>query len=179
MDNEREIQEARQHVATILRNAGITLTALEAELIEIVDCGLHNLLEEGLQLVTYVNNERYCAKELVLFPNQTFPQHRHPPLDGGPGKQETFRCRFGRVYLYVSGDAIGRPHCQPPRGSAQWYNVWREIELNPGDQYTIDPDTWHWFQAGDHGAIVSEFSSSSTDYADIFADARIVRMPAQ
>jgi D-lyxose ketol-isomerase len=50
--------------------------------------------------------------------------------------------------------------------------------LGPGEQYTIPPDTWHWFQAGRGGAVVSEFSSPSTDENDIFADPRIVRAPA-
>jgi D-lyxose ketol-isomerase len=50
-----------------------------------------------------------------------------------------------------------------------------EIELNPGDQYTIPADTLHWFQAGDEGAIVSEFSSTSRDESDHFTDPRIQR----
>jgi D-lyxose ketol-isomerase len=39
------------------------------------------------------------------------------------------------------------------------------------------PDTKHWFQSGPEGAIVSEFSTRSTDEADIFTDPRIKRMP--
>ena len=92
--------------------------------------------------------------------------------------QETFRCRRGRVYLYVAGEATPRPHCGPPAGSESAYTVWHEIALAPGEQYTIPPDTWHWFQAGDEGAVVSEFSSTSTDEHDIFMDPRIVRAPA-
>lgn len=34
----------------------------------------------------------------------------------------------------------------------------------------------HWFQAGDEGAVVSEFSSTSRDEFDIFTDPRIKRM---
>jgi D-lyxose ketol-isomerase len=49
--------------------------------------------------------------------------------------------------------------------------------LKPGDQYTLEPDTPHWFQAGPEGAIVSEFSTRSTDEADIFTDPRIKRAP--
>jgi D-lyxose ketol-isomerase len=54
--------------------------------------------------------------------------------------------------------------------------VWREIELNPGEQYTLMPDTLHWFQAGLEGAVVSEFSTRSTDENDIFIDQNIVRV---
>lgn len=172
-----EIAEARQRAASMLREAGIAITPLEAEAIEITDCGLGALEHEGLQLVVYVNTERYCAKELVLFPRQTFPQHRHPAVDDQPGKQETFRCRSGTVYLYLTGEPSREAHCRPPKGSSQYYTVWHEIVLTPGEQHTIPPDTWHWFQAGDEGAIVSEFSSTSTDSADIFQDPRVVRAP--
>ena len=36
-------------------------------------------------------------------------------------------------------------------------------------------DILHWFQAGDEGAIVSEFSTRSRDEFDIFTDPRIRR----
>jgi D-lyxose ketol-isomerase len=55
-------------------------------------------------------------------------------------------------------------------------NVWHEIVLRPGDQYTLPPNTLHWFQAGDKGAIVSEFSSTSTDENDLYTDPRIRRV---
>jgi D-lyxose ketol-isomerase len=53
--------------------------------------------------------------------------------------------------------------------------VWHEIVLNPGDQYTLWPNTLHWFQAGDQGAVVSEFSTRSRDESDIFSDPEIQR----
>lgn len=171
------VEMARQQAAAMLRDNGVILTPEEEATIEIADFGLGELDRQGLQLVTYVNNERYCAKELVLFPHQTCPQHRHPPINGRPGKQETFRCRYGLVFLYVEGDASPHPTCLPPCGSREAYTVRHEIRLGPGEQYTILPDTWHWFQAGDDGAIVSEFSSTSTDEADIFLDPRVVRTP--
>jgi D-lyxose ketol-isomerase len=174
-----EAEGARQQARSMLGAAGIILTPDEERRIEIADCGLGDLRREGLQLITYVNNERYCAKELVLFPGQTCPQHRHPPVDGRPGKQETFRCRSGRVFLYLSGEPTPEPHCLPPEGSREWYTVWHEVPLAPGEQFTIPPDTPHWFQAGEEGAIVSEFSSTSTDEADIFEDPRVVRAPAE
>jgi D-lyxose ketol-isomerase len=43
------------------------------------------------------------------------------------------------------------------------------------DQYTIPPNTLHSFQAGEEGAIVSEFSTTSRDALDVFTDSRIVR----
>jgi D-lyxose ketol-isomerase len=173
-----QVEAARQTAARTLESVGLVLTPGERAGIEVADCGLGELEQQGMCVVTYVNNNRYCAKELILLPRQTFPQHRHPPIDGSPGKQETFRCRAGEVYLYLPGPSAAQPRAQAPEGSEQYYSVWNEVVLQPGEQFTIPPDTWHWFQAGGDGAVVSEFSSPSTDDADIFADPRIVRQPA-
>lgn len=170
-----ELENARARARRALEQAGIMLTEREAKGIEVADFGLSDLERTGLELVTYVNTQRCCAKELVLFPGQTCPQHRHPPVDGQPGKEETFRCRRGQVYLYVEGTPTPKPHCQPPNAAPGCYTVWHEVVLNPGEQYTIPPDTWHWFQAGPEGAIVSEFSTRSTDEHDIFSDPAIER----
>ncbi|UCD76897.1 MAG: D-lyxose/D-mannose family sugar isomerase [Phycisphaerales bacterium] len=159
----------------MLGDLGIVLTGEERENIEIADLGLGDFQSEGLALVVYVNNDRYCAKELVLLPGQTCPQHRHPPVKGEPGKMETFRCRSGRVYLCVDGAPTERRRAVPPKNSAEHYTVFHEIELSPGEQYTVPSDTWHWFQAGPEGAVVSEFSSTSTDENDVFTDPRIRR----
>ena len=84
------------------------MTQAELEAMEVADFGLSKLEETGLEIVVYVNTERVCAKELVMFPRQLCPEHRHPPFDGTPGKEETFRCRAGTVYLYTPGRARRR-----------------------------------------------------------------------
>ncbi len=172
-----EVKKARERAAEMLRQAGIVLTPKEVEDIEIAELGLGELERTGLELVVYVNTDRYCAKELVLFPRQTCPEHRHPPIAGEPGKMETFRCRRGKVRLYTEGELATEPQARVPEGSEKYYTVFREIELNPGEQYTIPPNTLHWFQAGDEGAVVSEFSSTSRDESDVFTDPRIKRIP--
>ena len=63
-----EVLEARARAAAMLADAGIVITAEERERIEVADFGLGELARTGLQLLTYVNTDRYCAKELVLFP---------------------------------------------------------------------------------------------------------------
>ena len=171
------MEKTQQRAATMLGAAGIVLTSAERDQIEVADFGLGELERTGLELVTYINSDRYCAKELVLFPFQTCPEHRHPPVAGEPGKMETFRCRWGKVWLSVEGDPTSHRRARPPEGSRHYYTVLHEIELNPGDQYTLAPDTTHWFQAGEQGAIVSEFSSTSRDESDIFTDPRIKRIP--
>ena len=172
-----EPEEGQAKAAELLTNVGIVLTDEETENIEIAEFGLDELERTGLELVVYVNTDRYCAKELVLFPGQTCPEHLHPPVGGEPGKMETFRCRWGKVWLYVEGEPAQNVQATVPLGSEAFYTVFQEIELNPGQQYTIPPGTLHWFQAAAGGAIVSEFSSTSRDEYDIFTDPRIKRMP--
>ncbi|BDI30193.1 D-lyxose isomerase [Capsulimonas corticalis] len=176
MISQQKLEEVQARAHEYLQRAGIVLTPEEAAHIEVADFGLGDLDVHGLQLITYINTERVCAKELVLFPRQTCPEHRHPPIDGEPGKEETFRCRSGLVYLYVEGEGSGTLQARPPLGSEDVYTVGQEIVLIPGEQYTIMPDTRHWFQAGDEGAVVSEFSTRSRDEFDIFTDPRIQRV---
>ena len=183
MISREQYRAAQARAAAILRDAGIALTDDETAAIEVADFGLGELETTGLQLVTYVNTARVCAKELVLFPGQTCPEHRHPPRPATadnpatPGKEETFRCRRGTVFLHVPGPPTPTPHARPPAGRESSYTVHHEIVLRPGEQYTLPPDTLHWFQAGPDGAVVSEFSTSSDDASDIFTDPAIARLP--
>ncbi|MGD0752023.1 MAG: D-lyxose/D-mannose family sugar isomerase [Anaerolineales bacterium] len=172
-----QVQSAQERAIQMLAQAGITITPEERRNIEVAEFSLGELEKTGLELVVYINTERYCAKELILFPRQTCPEHRHPALAGSPGKMETFRCRWGQVWLYVAGKPSPIVQGHPPEGSEAFYTVFHEISLHPGEQYTIPPDILHWFQAGDLGAIVSEFSSPSHDESDVFSDPRIRRIP--
>lgn len=170
-------KKAQERTLEMLKRAGIVLTDEEKNNIEIAEFGLGEMEQTGLELVTYINTDRYCAKELIMFPRQTCPEHRHPRVEDDPGKMETFRCRWGRVWLYTEGEPAPHPKARVPEGSESFYTVFHEVELNPGDQYTIPSDMLHWFQAGEQGAIVSEFSSTSRDELDIFTDPRIKRIP--
>jgi len=172
-----QVERARARAREYLEQAGIVLTPEEAANIEVADLGLNELETTGLELVVYVNTERVCAKELVLFPGQTCPEHRHPPINGEPGKEETFRCRWGTVYLYVEGEPTPEPVATPPAGREKYYTVWHEVILHPGEQHTLPPDTLHWFQPGPEGAVVSEFSTRSRDEYDLFTDPEIRRLP--
>jgi D-lyxose ketol-isomerase len=173
----KQADDARKKAKEYLQIAGIVLTDQEKAAIEVADFGLGELEQTGLEIVTYVNTNRCCAKELVLFPFQTCPEHRHPPVDGEVGKEETFRCRYGNVYLYVEGSPTASPKARAPRGHESAYTVWHEITLDPGMQYTLMPNIRHCFQAGPNGAVVSEFSTKSRDEADIFTDEAIKRIP--
>lgn len=176
MISKEQFEQYRQQVSDYFQKAHIALTAAEQNQIEIADFGLGQFEQTGLGVLVYVNTERVCAKELAMLPHQTCPEHRHPWVGGVPGKEETFRVRWGKMYLYVPGEPAAAPHCKPPAGREQAYTIYHEIELNPGEQYTLHPNTLHWFQAGPEGAVVSEFSTHSTDENDIFTDAEIARI---
>lgn len=173
----QQYEHAVNRAVAMLQKAGIVITLQERARFEVADFGLADLEQTGLEVLTYVNTERCCAKEIVMFPGQTCPEHWHPAVNGAAGKEETFRCRWGIVHLFVPGRAASNPGARPPRGSETYYTVRHEIVLEPGGQYTLMPDTPHWFQAGAEGAIVSEFSTRSTDEADQFRDPRITRIP--
>jgi D-lyxose ketol-isomerase len=174
--NQADIVKYRKQALELFQKAGIVVAAAERDRIEIADFGLGQFEQSGLGVLVYVNTSRCCAKELVMWPRQTCPEHRHPPVGSDLGKEETFRCRWGEIYLYVPGPQAASPRATPPHGHEDSYQVWREIVLHPGEQYTLAPDTLHWFQAGPDGAVVSEFSTRSTDENDIFTDPQIVRV---
>src|SRR4030042_2106283 len=110
-----EVIMARKRAARMLKEAHIAITHREEENIEISDFGLGDLDNVGLLVVTYENNDRYCAKAIVLLPRQICPEHRHPPVgEKNAGKQETFRCRWGEVFLYVPGEPTLNPRARIP-----------------------------------------------------------------
>jgi len=171
----------RATAAVAMRAAGLVLHPSEEDAVEIADFGLGRFAEFGLAIHVYVNTDRCCAKELMMLPGQICPEHRHPPLDGDPGKEETFRVRQGVVDLFVPGhrqdtDERSTALARVPADKQQAFTMFKCIHLEPGDQYTLRPNTPHWFVAGPDGAIVSEFSTRSRDEADVFTDPAIRRV---
>ena len=104
-----------------------------------------------------MNTDRYCAKELVLSPGPALPRAPPPALRRHAGQGGDLSRPPRPVELCVDG---------------------RLHPLGEGEQYTIPPDTVHWFKAGPDGAIVSEFSSTSRDDLDVFTDPAITRAPS-
>lgn len=179
MLTKKQYEDGVKYAIEAFEKAGIIITDEEKAKIEVADLGLGIVEKVGLQLLTYVNTEKCCAKEMVLRPFQTCPQHLHPAGEenGVPyeGKEETFRVRRGTCYLYVSGE--GKMEDIKAKIPETKVTVFHEIILKPGEQYTLKPNTWHWFQAGAEGAIISEFSTKSRDESDIFEDERLRRIP--
>ena len=172
----REQQKAAQkQAADMIRQAGITISDKEAESIEVVDFGLSNIEKEGVQVLTLVETERISVKVLVMLPDQTEPEHWHPPVADDPGKEETIRVIAGTVYFYVAGEDTfeegfiveGKDNC---------YIMRKEIVMKPGDQLTLAPGEKHWFQAREDGAVMYSFSTIARDALDQFTDPDIVRI---
>jgi len=171
----KEYNEQVKKALEYYEKANIVLTEEEKQNIEVADFGKGKIDELGLQLVVYINTDRVCAKEMVLLPYQTCPEHKHVPTNGMSGKEETFRCRYGEVYLYVEGEKnTDSIKAKLPKSDI---TVFHEIILKPGEQHTIMPETLHWFQGGPDGAVISEFSTRSTDETDVFTDKTLVREP--
>lgn len=169
--------DVRNEALELFEKANIILTEKEKANLEIADFGLNKVREVGLQLITYVNTDLVCAKELALLPGQICPEHKHPKRSFDEGKEETFRCRYGKVFLYVEGEPTKSSEVLLPEEDQGYYTVFHEIILEVGMQHTIYPNTLHWFVAGLEGAVVSEFSTRSTDEEDIFTNNLIRRLP--
>lgn len=168
-------QAARARAAALLAQTGIALRPDELAQIAVADFGLGDLEETGAQILTLLDTAEIAVKLIALFPGQTLPEHRHPPLGSYPGKAETLRCEWGRITLYTEGEPAANPEGQPPAARRDTYTVWHEVILLPGDQITLPPNTLHWFQAGPQGGVTWSFSSRAVDIQDIFTDAEIRR----
>ncbi len=142
-----EYAAAQSRAASLIRESGISITDKETEEVEVADFGLSRLDMEGAQILTLVSTDRIAVKIIVLFPNQTIPEHWHPRVGEDPGKEETVRVVSGTVRFYIPGDESMREGFVPA-GQEDAYTVRHEFILKPGDQITLQPGTKHWFQAG-------------------------------
>lgn len=146
------LEEAREQALVLLEKANVVLSEEDRASLRVVDYGLNDIARYGVQFVEYINNGRYCARQLVLLPQQTIPEHRHPPVGDDPGKLETFRVVWGNVRVHTE---------------------FEEIDLNAGEQYTIGDNVYHGFRAGEAGAVAIEFSSPARDRYDVFSNPQV------
>jgi len=149
----------------------------EKEKVEVADFGLSDLENFCIMTLTFFNTERISAKVIVVPPRRICPEHWHPPVGNDPGKEEIMRLRWGTLYLYVEGEPTLYPKAILPEYRRKYFTVWHEIVMRPGDQYYFKPGIKHWFQAGDEGAVIDDYSTCSRDALDQFTDPDIVRIP--
>ncbi|MEW5910424.1 MAG: D-lyxose/D-mannose family sugar isomerase [Thermodesulfobacteriota bacterium] len=170
-----EMERARRKASELIREAGIPITEKEAGSIEVVDFGLSDLNKEGVQVLTLVQTERISVKVLVLFPDQTEPEHWHPRVGNDPGKEETVRILSGCVNFYISGiNTLSQGSI--PKGKEHLYTMRHERVMNPGDQITVAPGEKHWFQSLKKSAVMYSFSTVARDASDQFTDPDIRRI---
>ena len=169
MITRKEFNGAQKRAAEMIRQAGIFITEEERNRIEVADYSLSHLEKEGAQILTLIETERVGVRVIALFPNQTLPEHWHPPAGVDLGKEETFRLVAGTLYLYVPGpDTLKEGFI--PEGKKDYYTVRHEIVMRPTDQYTVEPGLKHWFQAGSKGAVMYTFATCTRDGLDGFSD---------
>ncbi|WP_028116752.1 D-lyxose/D-mannose family sugar isomerase [Ferrimonas senticii] len=164
----------RTRLTELLSQAGIYLSPQELADLELTDFGLGDFAACGLAIHTYINSARCCAKELIMLPDQICPEHDHPDGVSEPGKEETFRCRYGAVSIFIEGEATIAPQVALP-ASLQHFSVFHEVVLRQGQQLTLAPNSKHWFKAHPQGAVLSEFSTHSNDDTDRFTDPAVDR----
>jgi D-lyxose ketol-isomerase len=170
-----EKADAQERAAEMMRTAGIQIRDGVISRIEVVDFGLSQLEVEGVQVLTMISTDRLAAKVLVLFPNQTEPEHWHPKVGDDPGKQESIRHIWGDLRFYVDGEDNMKEGFLVD-GKEDVYTLRHELILQPGDQLTFEPCEKHWFQAGPRGAVLYSFSTTVRDGLDGFTDPAIQRM---
>jgi len=171
----KEFEAAQTRAAAMIRASGIYITDDEAKKVEVADFGLGHLDVEGAQILTLVAAGRIAVKVVALFPNQTLPEHWHPPVGDDPGKEETVRVVWGTVRFYIPGNDNMREGFIPG-GLSDVYTLRHEVVLRPGNQITLEPGTKHWFQAGEKGAVMYSFSSVARDGLDGFTDPFVKRV---
>jgi D-lyxose ketol-isomerase len=170
-----EFTAAQTRAVEMIRASGIHITDGEAKKVEVADFGLSHLDTEGAQIITLVDAGRISVKVVALFPNQTLPEHWHPPIGDDPGKEETVRVIWGKVRFYVPGDD-NMQEGFIPAGKEDVYTMRHELALKPGGQVTVEPGTIHWFQAAEQGAVIYSFSSVARDVLDGFTDPEVKRV---
>ncbi len=176
MISRKQYESARKRAVDLFARSGITVRPDELDRIEVLDFGLGEIERTGLQVLPRLGTGAIAVRLVALLPGQTCPQHRHPSQGSYAGKEETWRCEWGDLYVYMAGPGTASPRASLLSHRRKHYTVWNETVLRPGDQHTSPPQNWHWFQAGPEGAVVWLFCSRTTDAKDEFADPEVDRM---
>ena len=157
-----------QQVKDLIQKSGLALSVDEWSQLAVNDMGLGDITSEGFAFVDILRSAKLRITALVLLPNQTLPQHVHPPYGGEPGKEETLRVLYGHTKVFVEGEASA--NVRVPQGKDQYYTAKREIALDAGGQYTIAPGIKHWLQAGAQGSVNMTFQNRVDETKNIFDD---------
>jgi len=169
-------REVFQQGLELIRRVNFPLTQADWAEIKVNDFGLGDLRNEGFVFADLLRTDRVRVTLLVLLPHQTLPEHLHPLYDHEPGKEETLRCLWGETRIYVPGEP-NNPAIRIPRGKEAYYTARHEIVLHPGEQFSVPPNTAHWFQGGPEGAVNLAFQNRVNEDHNLFTDPRSTGCP--
>lgn len=168
------MSDVRKEMVDLIVASGIHTTEPELESLLLVDYGLGNFAVEGVGLIDIVYTDALRLKILALLPNQTLPEHVHPPYEGFRGKEETIRVISGTMRVYLPGDPT-LSEGFIPKGKEEYYTSREEHVLRPIDQIVIPPGVAHWFQAGPEGAVAYAFYPQAVESYNKFSDPGVPR----
>ncbi len=153
----------------LLHKSGFPVTDKELASAQVNDFGLNNIKEEGFVLIDLLRTEKVRTSILIMLPNQTLPQHMHPNYNSDNGKEETVRVLWGETKVFVEGEE-NYSKINFPKGKEAYYTARHEINLKPGEQYSVPPTVKHWFQAGPQGSVNIAFQNRVNEDYNIFYD---------
>ncbi|MGA2512863.1 MAG: D-lyxose/D-mannose family sugar isomerase [Candidatus Limnocylindrales bacterium] len=164
-----DVEEVRQRIIELVeQKARFVLSSEEKERIAVVAFG--DFFQFGAGAIDTIMHDRYGGRLIIFFPNQVFPEHWHPNVDGNLGKEETFRVLWGKVYSYGEGEPSGDAEARIPPGKGHVFTARKEVILEAGEQRSIGLEERHWFVGGPEGAVAIEISSTVRDRYDRLAD---------
>jgi len=164
----QQLNAVQEQVKDLINRSGLVLSESEWAQLAINDFGLGDIFREGFAFVDILRTQRIRITVLVLLPNQTLPQHVHPPYDGETGKEETLRVMAGHTRVFIEGEEADNVNL--PLGKEQYYTALKEIPLDAGEQYTVEPGIKHWFQAGPDGSVNMTYQNRVDETQNIFDD---------
>ncbi len=124
-------------------------------------------------MLTLVQTERISVKVLAMLPNQTEPEHWHPPVGDDPGKEETIRVVAGTVYFYVQGESTFNQGFLV-KGKEGCYTLRRRSFSSPGTNH-VSARRKALVSGPSYGAVMYSFSSVARDALDQFRDPNFVK----
>lgn len=149
IDNRRFVEIVRDKILNLINTNSIIVNKFSK--LEISHhYGIHNFYKFGLSMIT-IHNSEYCKKILFLFYKQKHPDQFHKK------KKETFFILFGKIKLSIKKNSKTK-----------------NLLLNTGDIYTINPNDIHSFEAvSKDGAIIEELSTKSIGEDSFYLDKKI------
>ena len=163
------VEDVRREILDLIEaKAGFALSEDERQRVIVVSFG--DFFASGAAAIDIVMNPRYGGRLIVFFPGQLFPEHWHPSVEEGAGKEETFRVLWGSVYVYGEGEPSAGAAQHIPAGKETVFTARHEVLLRAGDQRSIGLHERHWFVAGPDGTVAIEISSTVRDQYDRFTD---------